>query len=146
MGKHGDSVRNDGKRTSEYMAWQGMLSRCRNPNYRQYADYGGRGISVCDRWLIYENFLADVGRKPSPDLTIDRINNDGNYEPGNVQWASRKTQSRNRRNNVMVSDGTTSRCLSEWTGILGVSRDTLRGRVRLGWNDHDVLFGKKRGS
>jgi hypothetical protein len=76
----------------------GMKQRCLNQNNKRYEDYGGRGISVCDRWLhSFENFLADVGRKPGLGYSIDRINNDGNYEPGNCRWATKLEQSRNRR-------------------------------------------------
>ncbi len=75
-----------------------MLTRCRNPKFRQFADYGGRGITVCARWLRYENFLADMGRRPSQSHSLDRYpNGDGNYEPSNVRWATRSEQMKNRR-------------------------------------------------
>ena len=75
-----------------------MRQRCKNKNDPHYPDYGGRGITVCERWESFENFLADMGERPSDDLSIDRINNDGNYEPGNCRWTDRFTQARNRRN------------------------------------------------
>lgn len=86
-------------KTPEYVAWDNMKQRCLNQNRDQYEDYGGRGIEVCARWLhSFENFLADIGRRPSPKHTLDRYpDNDGNYEPGNVRWATRSEQSRNRR-------------------------------------------------
>lgn len=94
--------------TPTYRAWVNMRTRCENPKATHYADYGGRGIKVCDRWKSYENFLADMGEKPSRAHELDRYpNNDGNYEPGNARWSSRTDQCRNRRTNraVIRSDG-----------------------------------------
>lgn len=85
-------------RIPEYGAWAAMKDRCRRKNHRQYAYYGGRGITVCDRWLkSYSNFLDDMGKRPSSDYSLDRINNSGNYEPGNCRWATRSEQNKNRR-------------------------------------------------
>jgi hypothetical protein len=84
-------------KTSEYTAWTNLLGRCTNHNQQNYRLYGGRGISVCERWKQFENFLADVGRKPGPGYSIDRIDNDGNYEPGNCRWATASEQRRNQR-------------------------------------------------
>jgi hypothetical protein len=87
--------------TSEYSAWTTMKTRCLNPKTAKYPDYGGRGIKVCDRWLTsFENFLADMGHRPSAEHSLDRIDNDGNYEPGNVRWATRSEQVQNRRVSV----------------------------------------------
>jgi hypothetical protein len=86
--------------TTEYITWAGMKQRCFNPNSGNYPDYGGRGITVCARWLGengFINFFQDVGKKPSPELTLDRIDVNGNYEPGNVRWADAITQANNKR-------------------------------------------------
>lgn len=85
--------------TPEYRAWAGMLKRCKNPKDIGYKNYGGRGITVCVRWESFDNFLNDMGRKPVASYSLDRKNNDGNYEPSNCRWASRHEQAGNRRIN-----------------------------------------------
>lgn len=102
--KHGQNRR--GQTTPEYKAWSSMINRCTNPNYYLFHRYGGRGIRVCDRWLnSFENFFADMEQRPSPEHSIDRINNDGNYEPGNCRWADRITQANNRDTHAIVVKG-----------------------------------------
>jgi hypothetical protein len=93
--RHGEGA--SGRETPEYRAWAAMLCRCRNPRHKSYADYGGRGVTVCERWRAYENFLADMGRRPDRFHSLDRINNAGNYEPGNCRWATWEEQNTNRR-------------------------------------------------
>lgn len=92
--KHGHAPRI--KRSKTYVAWYSMFCRCLYPKNKHYKNYGGRGISVCDRWKDFRNFLADMGESPK-NLTLDRINNDGNYEPGNCRWTTRKENNNNRR-------------------------------------------------
>jgi len=91
---------------AEYRAWSGLRGRCRNPKDAGYMHYGGRGISVCERWDSYDAFLKDMGRRPRYGYSIDRIDNDGNYEPSNCRWATASQQVRNRRNHVMTPDRT----------------------------------------
>jgi hypothetical protein len=89
-------------KSSEYRSWYAMKARCSNPNYKNYNYWGGRGIKVCDRWLnSFENFIEDMGKKPA-NTSLDRINNDGNYEPNNCRWATKTEQQNNRRNNKLI--------------------------------------------
>ena len=120
-------------KTPIYHIWQQMKKRCSNPNNPAYKNYGGRGIKVCNRWLEFENFYKDIGERPE-GLTIERIDNNGNYKPGNCKWATRKEQCRNRRTNRMVSYMGKEKCLADWADILGINNRTLTSRL----NRHSV--------
>lgn len=134
---HGESI---GRGTAEFQAWAGMVSRCSNPNGGDYPNYGGRGIRVCKEWQdSYLAFLGHVGRKPSPQHSLDRIDNDGNYEPGNVRWATRAEQNLNRRNNRLVTHNGETRPLAEWVRLTGHNRNTLDNRLNRGCRDADLF-------
>jgi len=115
--------------TSEYKTWKGMTQRCSNPKDKRYSDYGGRGIKVCQRWKCFENFLEDMGLRPSAAHSIERENNDGNYEPGNCRWATAAEQSRNRRGNTRITYNGETRILADWADYFGIKRSTMRGRL-----------------
>ena len=122
-------------RTPTHRAWSLMKDRCLNKNSTFYKDYGGRGISVCERWLKFDNFLEDMGPKPK-GLTLDRINNNGNYSPGNCRWASTKEQARNRRSNVLYSIAGVCKTLGAWHEEIGVvCIGTAKDRIMVqGWD------------
>jgi hypothetical protein len=106
--KHG------GHESKEYAIWSAMKQRCTNPKSKYYPNYGGRGIKVCDRWLdSYEDFIADMGPRPSSRYSLDRVDNDGNYEPGNCRWATWKQQHRHRNGNTIVTANGTTGALVE---------------------------------
>jgi len=105
--KHGDVGTGSG--TPEWNAWASMRKRCTNSRNRFYRHYGGRGITVCERWNTYENFLVDMGRRPSPVHSLDRKDNNGNYEPDNCRWATKSEQAKNQRPKARQPDGTWAR-------------------------------------
>lgn len=108
-----------------YRVWEGIGQRCNNPNHTYYHHYGGRGITVCPEWDSFERFLADMGERPSPKHTIDRIDNNGNYCKDNCRWATWKEQGRNRRNNRLITIDGETRTLAEWSEELGISRNAV---------------------
>ncbi len=126
-----------------YSVWQNMLNRCRNPNFKQWADYGGRGITVCERWLTYANFAADMG--PRPDgYTLERKDTNGNDEPGNVEWASRTTQQRNQRRTVFLTIEGVRHKLSDLADRTTLKSDTIAARAKRGLSLADCLDASKR--
>jgi len=115
------------KITRTYSIWASMLQRCSNMNCHKWSRYGGRGIKVCDRWHKFVNFLADMGEKPE-GLSIDRIDNDGNYEPGNCRWATPKQQMNNSSKNTMITFDGKTQCLSAWAREIGIKKNNLSYR------------------
>lgn len=123
--------------TPEYKAWASMIARCTNPRTRSFRNYGGRGIGVAPEWTGssgFGNFLADVGMRPSRKHSLDRKNNNGNYVPGNVRWATVKQQARNKRTSRVLTAMGESLTLAEWTQRLGCGYHTIRERLRRGWS------------
>ncbi len=122
-----------------YQPWKGMISRCLNPNYHRYHDYGGRGITVCDRWLLMENFVSDMGDSYSPELQLDRIDNNKGYSPENCRWVTAKQNARNRRDNTTFTVNGVTRCLAEWSEITGIKHNLLWQRLRAGRLPEDII-------
>ncbi len=138
--RHGQSFTPTGR------AWYGMRQRCGNPNDKNYPSYGGRGIKVCERWLeSLENFVADMGYAPK-GLTLDRIDVDGNYEPSNCRWASRRTQQRNRRNNPKVEYKGQMVNIVDLAEMHGLTNRTLRYRLSNGWDLETALSTPQQAS
>lgn len=128
--------------TPERRIWAGMLSRCDNPNVKGYPGYGGRGITVCERWRQdFLNFLADMGERPSDEHSIDRFpDQQGNYEPGNCRWATRKQQAQNRKSSVMVTFNGKTQTMRDWEDEFGLVRGMLYYRLRVaGWSIEEAL-------
>lgn len=122
-----------------YFRWMGMRQRCENPKHRSYARYGGRGIRVCGRWQSFAAFVEDMGTPPSPRHSIDRINGDGDYCPGNCRWALPKTQRRNSSANVRLTLNGDTATIAEWSERTGLDGRTIRARLRLGWTTERAL-------
>lgn len=120
-------------RTRTYRMWLGMRQRCENPKASKYENYGGRGIRVCDRWLDFTAFYADMGEAPEHH-SLDRIDGNGNYEPGNCRWATVAQQNRNKRTNVAVTIGGSTKVMQDWCIHYGIKRKTVDRRIRDGWN------------
>lgn len=127
--------------TPDYCIWSDMIKRCYNPRHKKYDRYGGRGIQVCDEWKnSFKQFIADVGRRPEPSLTLERIDNDGDYRPDNVRWATRREQARNRSsNNIITFDGK-SMSIAAWSDVTGISQGAIWNRIyNCGWSICDAL-------
>ena len=126
--------------TPEYQSWIDMKHRCFNPNNKQYSNYGGRGIGVCDRWLNLENFLADMGSRPTAKHSLDRINNNGNYSPENCRWSTKKEQQNNQRSNHLITIACVTLTIAQWTKEMGFGRNVIWDRLELGWSDYDAVM------
>lgn len=134
-------------RTREYAAWSNMKSRCYYKDGPAYPDYGGRGIRVCDQWInSYETFLKDVGRKPTKNHSLDRIDVNGNYEPGNVRWATRDVQNANYRRSggKRITLHGVTKTVPEWAEDMGISKHTILSRLASGWDEEKSITTPSR--
>lgn len=135
--KHGATAGR--KPPREYYIWQNMRSRCRNPKNQVYAYYGGRGVTICDRWFeSFEAFMADMGPRPSRQHSVERDDNDGPYSPENCRWATKKEQARNTRRSRVIWVRGEPRVLAEIAETTGICEATIRERVERGWPSHMI--------
>lgn len=131
--RHGHAASKDKPESPTYRTWASMIERCENPNSRSYKNYGARGISVHPLWRRdFRTFLRDVGERPSEEYSLDRINNFGDYIPGNVRWATAKQQMRNRRNNFLITIEGMTRTCAEWAEITGLRYYCIYNRYKVG--------------
>lgn len=123
-----------------YISWSAMKQRCYYKDSKQYDSYGGRGITVCDRWNnSFNDFLTDMGHRPD-GMSIERNDVNGNYEPSNCRWATKIEQARNRRNNIIIVIGSVQKCVSEWCEILNIPKNRTFHRISAGWPPLKALF------
>lgn len=141
--KHGHTTHRSASRT--YNSWYSMKSRCKNHYHTKYNQYGAVGISVCERWKDFKNFLNDMGERP-PHKTIDRIDSTKNYFLDNCRWATPKEQQRNLRNNVIETFQNKSQCISAWAEELGISHSVLSYRIKRGWKEKAFTTPVKYGN
>lgn len=125
--------------TPTHACWSGMRRRCLNPNNASYPIYGGRGIRICKRWDDFRLFLEDMGEKPE-GRSIDRINNDGDYEPGNCRWATQSEQQRNKSNKRLLTLNNVTLHVVEWCEMLGLQRNVVQVRLYHGWSTERALL------
>jgi hypothetical protein len=135
---------NGRKKSPTYHSWAKMLERCRQPNRDGAAYYQAKGITACDRWLKFENFLADMGERPE-GMTLDRIDNSKGYEPSNCRWATHADQIRNRSFTVWLEHDGRRMCMKDWSKEIGLKYHTLKSRLRKGWSVEKALTTPARG-
>lgn len=137
----GDRKREGFRSTTKlYRTWYHMRQRCEVPSTKQYADYGGRGIKVCAAWQEFEPFARDMGEPPTPAHSIDRIDVNGNYEPGNYRWTLRAVQAMNKRTSIFIECRGRRQTVTQWAREVGMKPATLRVRIRAGWPAEEAIF------
>lgn len=128
--------------------WSNMIARCHSPTSKAYKNYGARGIAVCDRWHVFENFFEDFGRLRVGNQSIERVDNNDGYRPGNCEWSTPREQSRNKRSNLRITIKGETRLLCDWAEFSGLDSSLIRARkFRLGWPDDELLtspWGRKK--
>jgi hypothetical protein len=122
-----------------YPIWTDIKQRCNNLDHQSYENYGGRDITICKRWTKFEVFLRDIGEKPFLGAELDRKDNDGNYQPGNVKWVTRTTNQRNKRTNHKLTYKNKTLCMSEWVELTGITESAIRNRLRSNWSIDKIL-------
>lgn len=129
-----------GVKRPEYVNWSAMKGRCYNPNDTRFANYGGRGIAVCERWLAsFANFLDDMGPLPGPDFSIERVDRDKGYCPENCVWATRVEQANNRSNNTPIEIGGRTQNLTQWSRETGIHRTVILRRMKRGFTGEALI-------
>lgn len=132
------------KDTPEYQAWKGIRNRCNNPKNKKYYCYGARGIKVCERWDSFPVFLADMGRRPSSNHSIGRLDNDGPYSPENCEWQLPIQQMNNMQKTIFIKHNGETRTASEWARVLNISPQTLYHRIERGWTGERLFSPPRR--
>ena len=128
-------------RTAEYNIWCGMNDRCARPKNKSYANYGGRGITVCEQWKnSFDNFFADMGPRPSPKHSIDRYDNNGNYEHANCRWSTLNEQANNKRNNHRVTINGRTETIAGWSRLSGITSRMIQERLANKWPEDEAVW------
>lgn len=144
--KHGQCAYGKNNGTPEYRAWVAMRQRCQNASAPAFPNYGGRGIKVCDRWdCSFDSFFADMGLKPSPKMSLERLDNNGGYSPENCVWATQKTQGNNTRKTVMITHNGKTMSRTQWSELLGFQLTLIGDRINDGWSVAQALDTPVRG-
>lgn len=141
MKKHGHNTRII--RSTTYNSWAKMIQRCTNSNSDHYHLYGGRGITVCERWLVFENFLKDMGERPE-GTSLDRKNTEGIYKPDNCKWSTKREQQQNLRFNHNLTFNEETKCIQEWARCTHLPPSTITYRLKIGWSIEKTLTTQSR--